>query len=537
MLRRIFIYLLFACFWHSAFTQQELRITTDKAFYSSGEKMGIVVSNTSETESEIIYLEILDNHSNILYHVSTKSDGRIASAVFDIPLDWKSNWYIIRAYSIWVPSIEIKDIGHKALAIYSEFDETNSKQASSPSPTELTETSLQIQPHKESYQTRDEVQVKVKDSNVKQAATWVVSVLDKKAFTQKNTQASLGTKIETQVPKRLADIGEPQKKLLYLGKLQSFGNNGLAAIYIAEEKGFNWLSLNEEQTFGIELDDFLGVKNAEVLSIQAIGGISHLEPLMYYPSFSLEKKEYQLGDLLYTPEIVSYLEAARKRRMIADIYNRTSAEGTLAKQQQISFVKPDKSYAPEDFIRFSDTEDFINEVATFMKLRKADNNKFTVQVMMERNVLAEYQPAMFLNGFMLTDFQEILDLDLDQISRMDVYRKERTILKQFKTLGRNGVVAIYTKDSRIRPKSGNKIQLAGFQENNTKIEVELAPDMPNFSPRLYWNSSLIPDEHGEVSFSFKLGDDIGEYVILIESYTEGASTRASRSIFVKGKTE
>ncbi|MEL6256397.1 MAG: hypothetical protein AAFR87_30620 [Bacteroidota bacterium] len=536
---RILFIFLFSFLLSSLHAQKRLLVNTDKGFYSSGEKIGVKIQNNSGGKNEIIYLELLDKNSNLIQRITTRSDGRLASAIFDIPLEWNSDWYILRAFNLWIPSMEIKDMGISVIPIYSEFDE-------SPSNMEALNTDLsnlgydfQIRDTEQVYNQGDEVKIRVENKENDPGIRWEVIVIDQQSFDIMGGLAPLKPQVYTKPFERKVKEGEAQKSLLFVGfvgKAGDFNPNGLAAIYIAEKLDFRWLSMGEGQVFGLSMDDFQGTMNSQILSIEAFGGVDYPGVEMISPSASFEKKEYNFPALPYPPQIVSYLENARKRRIISDIFKQSQPLETVKdlRPEDLAFTRADKSYAPEDYIRFNDTRDFVNEVATFLKIQKDDKEE-SFRVMMEKNTLAENPPAMFLNGYMFTDTKDLLELKLDDIERIDIYRKERTILKQFRTLGRNGVVAVYTKNPKLKPGSGTKTKLQGFQENDSKIQPVSFDSGPNLSPRLLWDVRPTQNENGDLLCRFTLSDDEGDYVILVNKFTEKGGFQSSRVLKIQAK--
>ncbi|MDW3648087.1 MAG: hypothetical protein R8P61_13550 [Bacteroidia bacterium] len=536
---RITLIILFSFLLSNLSAQQRLTVLTDKGFYSSGEKMGVTIQNNSGGENEIVYLELLDKNSTVIQRITTRSDGRLASAIIDIPLEWKSDWYLLRAFNLWVPNMEIKDMGIHVVPIYSEFDESSSNmEALSPDLTKLGY-DFQIRDAEEIYSQGDEVNIRAENTDNEPGTRWEVLVVDQQSFDIMGGLSVLRPHVNPKLSQKKTEGGEAQNSLLYVGfvgKAGDFNPNGLAAIYIAEKLDFTWLSMGEGQVFGLSMEDFKGNMNAQILSIEAFGGVDYPGVEMISPSASFEKIAYNFPALPYPPQIVNYLENARKRRIISDIFNQTQAQEVEKdlRPEDLAFTKADKSYAPEDYIRFNDTRDFINEVATFMRVEKDDKGE-SFRVMMERNTLAEFPPAMFINGYMFTDPQELFELNLDDIERIDIYRKERTILKQFRTLGRNGVIAIYTKNPKTKPTSGTQSLLQGFQENDSKIESHRYSSGPNLASRLLWDVRPEQNENGDLVCNFKLGDDQGDYVILVNKYTAKEGFQSSRVLKVKAK--
>ena len=135
----------------------------------------------------------------------------------------------------------------------------------------------------------------------------------------------------------------------------------------------------------------------------------------------------------------------------------------------------------------------------------------------------------------MTDHESILAYSLDEIERIDIYRREKTISPQFGILGRNGVVAIYTKDPSIRPNVGNDIVLEGLSSINTTIQPIISDNLPALSPQLFWKGQLLPDANGVANFSFDITGDVGDYYIVVDKITPLKKNRIVQLIVLTRK--
>ena len=528
----VFLFRLCLMPWLGLFAQNYLAIQTDKQFYATGEQMGIMVGQNHRNPSGVIYVQMLDQNGQVLQTLTLKDKNSLAAALFSIPLNWNSNWYIIRAYTLWLPDFQIRDIAYKVIPIYNEFE----------APTTTTDTiesidiptaSQQIETDKEVYQKGEQVQVTINPISNRNLTFQTVAVFDEATFT-------LNTYFEQIVPQlpstHILAPGpdfEPQHKLLYLGEINDSIEQLLGALYIAEEGMYSFVSLSTENRFGLEMPDFSGKKHAQFIGVGPIGGFIYLNPKISHTASQLVFPQFSLPEFPYPIEIINYLEDSRKRKIINELYEGNKVQLDRSKNERFFFSKADLSYSPADYIQFQTTEDFIREVATFIKLRPK-NGKMSMRVLMEKNQLSPYEPIMFLNGYMLSNPEELIKLELDEIERIDVYRKEKTILKPFGILGRHGVIAFYTKDPNMRPQSGNSLELKGFVSDNPVIRLADNPG-PVFSPRLYWNPFILPDNDGRVLFTFSLSDDRGLYFIVNYNFEAGKWHHLQKGVWLQSK--
>lgn len=529
---------LFSAYFYltSILAQQKLDIQTDKAFYVSGEKMGVVVSNSTTNSPEIIYFELLNQSGEILEKLTLKSNGIAAVGMLEIPLNWESDWYVLRTYTVWLPTLVTKDMGYQVIPIYNEFDESPVTENIVLPEIKLpsTTTTFSIQGAKTNYQSGEKVEINIQGNNPDKAQ-YAVSVIDE------NTLA-LNTYFEQLIPaipriqvNPAPPGGETLNQSLFLGKIEDESNTALGAFYIAEESKFDFVSFNDENVFGTQLLDFYGEKHAQLVNIEPLGSISYLTPKMFTISEDLPLPKINLQVLPYPKAMVDYLENSRKRRIIKDVFNIKETPNIAEPVAVKPFAKADKSYFPKDYVRFTDTKDFIVEVANLIKLRTV-NKQLEMRVLLEKNKLAIHPPVVFLNGFMMTDHEELLTYSLDKIERIDIYRSKKKITPQFGILGRNGVVAIYTKDTSLRPIVGNEIVLQGLFKSNISIRPTISDNLPTLSPQLYWNGQIEPTANGISNFSFGSTNDTGAYYILISQFSEKGRVEMVQKIMLKTKS-
>ena len=164
---------------------------------------------------------------------------------------------------------------------------------------------------------------------------------------------------------------------------------------------------------------------------------------------------------------------------------------------------------------------------------RKDGENPVYRVVLERNKLGTEDPLLFLNGHMVTNIVELLNIELTKIERIDIYRKEKSINAQFSSLGKNGVVAFYTNDATLRPVSSAPISIEGFENSQPIIDPEVSGNLPYFSPLLYWNGSIEGEDI--VNFSFDVSDDTGEYIIEVKRYSEEGISSATKKIILEGK--
>ena len=218
------------------FAQQQLKIQTDKNFYSSGEQMGLVISQSSTNSPEVIYVDLLDKQGVVLQQLTLKSTGIAATGSIAIPLDWASDWYLVRAYSVWLPSLSIKDLAYQYIPIYNEFDETPAQTygAIEVNPTAVENNSLSIKTNKSIVHSGETLEFFIPTAT-NSSTYYTAKLIDQSTF-------ELNQFFDAYRPAvKLGTIPAPEgektvsSKLLFLGKLDQELQNALGAMYVAEE--------------------------------------------------------------------------------------------------------------------------------------------------------------------------------------------------------------------------------------------------------------------------------------------------------------
>lgn len=507
----------------SGYGQQVLDIQSDRPLYLSGEQMRVFIHHPGGKKHEVMHLELMNLQGEVVHRSSIRSEGLFAQASIDIPLSQESDWYLLRAYTIWMPSTAIKDLGYCVIPVYHAFDDKPANAQIEIPNSRPADSNIDIHLAKHRFQPKEQIDFTLSDAEAKGFA---VSVIEKPLFELKRFFDSLIPEIEAT---GLSDqpVGNThQTKLLYLGKIEKPKQSFLGALYVNEEKNSDWVSFSEDQAFGVEMAPFVGTKHGQLLGIEPLGNIQVLEPTMFQPSDVLPVPALSLPELPYSEEIKTYLDNGRKRRIIQDLYVPDTLVEAKA-EEGLSFGKADRSYSTKEYVQFNTIEDFIKEVGGLIRLRK-NKQGYNMKLFLDKNIIAPNPPLIFLNGFVVKDVNELMALDIKNLDRIDVFRLQATLIREFKTLGRNGVLAFYTKDPSIRLTSGHAVELDGFQKRAGEWMPLQADRQACFSPILYWNPGLISG--GSEKLSFPATDDRGSYMILVWAMDENGIRLASQPI-------
>lgn len=138
-------------------------------------------------------------------------------------------------------------------------------------------------------------------------------------------------------------------------------------------------------------------------------------------------------------------------------------------------------------------------------------------------------PLFVIDGIETTEIEDVKYLNVSDIEDISLFRGPSASI--FGSRGGNGVIAIALKkgavNERPTPPSLAHIQPLGFQKPASfyvpKYEVDsiLRSNTPDLRTTIYWQPSVIPDEHGNVRVSFFTADKANNYRVEIEGVGKG----------------
>jgi hypothetical protein len=198
---------------------------------------------------------------------------------------------------------------------------------------------------------------------------------------------------------------------------------------------------------------------------------------------------------------------------------------------------PDQRYVLDDFTRFPNMEEVIEEFVSQVRVKK-DNASSILQILNSpaRSFFNE-QGLILLDGVPITSARTLLDMNPLLIRYIDVVSR-KFILGQNEF---NGIVHFKSyKGDMAGARSSDDQGSWIFQK--TQIPVSMSEPQyagkndprPSLRNTLYWESDIQPDEKGKVKLSFLTSDSEGNYRILIRGINaKGDIITGEASILVK----
>lgn len=290
----------------------------------------------------------------------------------------------------------------------------------------------------------------------------------------------------------------------------------LLGIYSSKEQTFVYTKSDKEGRLSFELPDFYGSKPIQFLDYQ----YEHIQ-VELQSDIPFEKN----GELVYTPEVLAYLNASRQRKKIYQMYN--GFEYDLAPEIphfDVQSFDPDQSFQIQNYERFPSIPVFFREVLTPLKFREDKTGKITAKMFNPAYEIRDFypgKPVFIVDGKLTRDVSYVAGLDIDQLERVDLFYDFQKLRQRFNALGINGVVLIKTNlaDLSIPESEETDIFTINGLQPGVKFpgqvldESNLAPRKPVLQPQLYWNPNHQTNEQGEVELSFIQSDDLSAFRI------------------------
>jgi len=196
---------------------------------------------------------------------------------------------------------------------------------------------------------------------------------------------------------------------------------------------------------------------------------------------------------------------------------------------------PIKSVYPADFVSLPDFTEIAREILPTVKVRKRKDIYVADIIDTENHLFFNKNPALFLDGVLIDNINQIISFGSDKIEKIDVISTERI----FGDLKFPGIIAVFSKNKEIKNINPNQTSIrvmndsyhpySIFSENN-KINTEPGL-LPDFRQLLYWNPNFVITSLQNSGFEFYTSDHIGNYIIKVEGITsEGIPVSASTKI-------
>ena len=201
------------------------------------------------------------------------------------------------------------------------------------------------------------------------------------------------------------------------------------------------------------------------------------------------------------------------------------------------YLKPDKSYLLDNFVRFNTMEEVLREYVTEVPvIRQKDDFSILVRVKPHPNDLPRnVEPLILLDGVPIFDKGNmIIKYDPKKVRELEVVAKKYFLgplvfnsIINFKTY--KGTLPDFQLNSKAAVMDYEGLQLKReFYSPVYETEVQTSDRMPDFRNVLYWSPDIKIDPSGKKIISFYTSDQENNYTIMLQGLSPGGKAGAAK---------
>jgi hypothetical protein len=192
------------------------------------------------------------------------------------------------------------------------------------------------------------------------------------------------------------------------------------------------------------------------------------------------------------------------------------------------YYRPDNLVVTSDYQPMNSLTEIVRETLPYVRLNRNSNEMALEIIDPEKKTLLK-QPALFLNGMSVNNFDPIMNFGSEKIRRIETVFHKRA----YGSLELNGIMAVFTtmdvKNEEIVSQGTLKQEPVVFLSPSRQespdypsVSGKLSRD-PDFRQLLYWNPQVIIQGGQDLTIEFYTSDNTGSYVIHIKGLTSNGS--------------
>lgn|GEM_PF-2447123 len=522
---------------------EQLYVHLDKPFYTTSEtiwyKVYFLNQDTSEVESNIVYLDLISPVGEIVAHQKLLRNGLSANGEITVPPKWKEGYYTLRCYTRWNLNFGDEAIFLQRVPIYNPYEDSNSPNTLSvvqlPTKPDSQDLNINLQMQQQVYGKSDSVRVTIAVADINKQpvkANLSLAVLDTDLTTLKENKKTTGRSTRPPAPALLEFA--PEKALSLPLTITSPAtsepvSSQFVSVYRVENQDFINTSV-EQGELSVPLSNFFGSRTFQVHNhnpFQAatpnvtVRSVLDSLPLPNLPDHSPPR----------TPEIERCLYLSKLRNKFSEIFETNLPVHNSDSEIKATAFAPNKSYLMEKFQLIKTVEEFVANVLVKTNVL-TENGRKSVRLFdpFDQRYL-ENSPWYLVNGYLTTQEGDVLSMAINKIEKIEFYIQPETVKQQFPFLmARGGVIAIYTKDRKPPTElvtDHNTFTWQGFHSpqsfnssESTLIQDNKAPD---FRPLVYWKPIIETDDRGKATITFPTSKAIGQFTVQAEGVSATGS--------------
>jgi hypothetical protein len=235
-----------------------------------------------------------------------------------------------------------------------------------------------------------------------------------------------------------------------------------------------------------------------------------------------------------------------KRMLIDNAYRPTlDLENYTRRSKQISdnslseYFVADIEVKPADYLLFPTMEETFREIVPSVIHRMVDRRS-TIRVHLpDEKLWGVENPLFIIDGVITDDVDYLMSLKPQSVNIIKVInsRKNKSFLGP---IGASGVLIVETKipnNARSVPRASTTFYTVGISQSVPFANVtgkNFQPRVPVIKSCLYWNPYIRTNAKGVANFTFYVGDNTGDFMIIVDGLTiQGDPVSAVRTFQVR----
>lgn len=525
-------------------------IHLDKSFYVSGENIwySIYFPDFFKTQTAAIQVVIYDRSGNRVFNTFHKLDHATQlNGYIPVSFNWKADNFRLVVMGRDSKQQKLFTLADKIIPIYEDKEKSlNSTEIANIDATTANNLAsftgnlkVEVAPTQPTFKTTEQVSVRVE---VRDAQNHPVKAQMSISVTEMGLTTETAPSFETiscgvPIPSQL----DLDSSIIIQGSVLNNASQPLntrtLGVYIRGLNEIFYPTMIGDGKFELRLPNLYGEQTLQF--IDYLNRDIHIK----WEEISLAP----LPPLVYTPEVVAYIESSRKRKKIYQLF------GGIESSIEPEVPAPERSNpSPDEIIRINDYEpfpsvpDFFQEIITPLKIRKENPSTYSIRLFnhdYKVRGLYPLSPLFILNGRATRDEALVAGLEIKFIDRFELYYDNLRLEEFFGVVGKSGVVNIFTTEKPpifSAPETRTIFSFQGYQPSVTFPLTESIPNdeksaVPTFRSQLYWNPNLTTDDQGIGTCSFPSSSDITGYQIKVVVQSKngemGYGTGAYRTVW------
>ncbi|MHC1707293.1 MAG: hypothetical protein AB9842_07190 [Bacteroidales bacterium] len=529
--------------------KEYISLVTDRNLYISGEDIlfsANLISDSSTApgnDSRILYCELLSSDGNKLSTEKFLIENGSTSGSMPIPNDAITAYYYLRAYTRYLRNFGPVSYAHSLLKIVNPANPavltsglSDSTLLRTSGRTSFTESKIDIRTDKSSYSHRDTVFVTL--SNVLKDEPGVMANII--SVVPENTVFNnLLSPVKNGSTSTKKNFYSESKSLSLTGKLTDIktgkpvGKTRVNLVIIGKGRDFMATESDENGDFYFTLPEYYGFRDIllsadarkkDSLVIQVDNDFCPLSGKFNTPAFSLNENERMTA-----------LQLANNLKL-SGIFPGDSFPNTQYNPEydKAFYGLPDEVLILDNYVELTSPEEYFNELAMYAKVRK-NRGKPYFKIIGQQPKLNQYDPLVMIDWVAVDDPERILGIAPQNVEKIEIVNHIYVKGNYFY----GGIINIISKHGDFAgielPSSSVFISYRFLNQNQTPVNQDLSPHIPDLRNTIFWNPKVILKPGMDFNFNFTTSDTPGNYIILLKSLLRDGSILSRSTMFSVSK--